>query len=147
MIVLIVEDEPSLAYAWRLAMEPVACELRMACDMREAIEQMRKLPPPDLVLLDLRLPGSSAEATVERIRDLKAINEEAVVIVITGAVEDNLPMLARHFGADAFEHKRDIVTQGRLLTAVKNALSKHTDVPIFAEKLKLFEGLSELCQL
>lgn len=148
MTILIVEDEEAIARIWQRFLSPLSDDIRIALDLPAAFEAMRRLPPPDLVLLDLRLPGSeSAESTLGQIKAIKAINPGAVVMVLTGATEANLPILAAQLGADSFQQKASVVGQERLLRAVQDALKPRTqqpEVPAYARSLELYERLTAL---
>lgn len=98
-------------------------EVRTASNLREAFREMRKIPPPDLVVLDLIFCGteaSSADETLKHIAALKAINENTVVLVVTGANEITAQLALQH-GADFFVTKEETATQERLYRACQEA--------------------------
>lgn len=141
MTILIVEDEEGPMTLWKQFLGPLTQDLREARTMREAFEQMRLLPKPDLVLFDLRLPDSrQAEESLRRIQELKMINPNAVVMVVTGAVDDNLPALAKELGADGFYRKPDMAGQEKLLRAATQACQSQST----EGRLSMVEELSKL---
>lgn len=146
MIVLIVEDDAGLVSLWRKFLEPVAREIRVAFDLVEALRLMRFIPPPDVVLLDLGLPGSKAENTLAHILELKEANPQAAVIVITGNVEQQMEALAMKLGADHFARKQDNATsQSALLEVVRVGLSVVSRKgPVYERPLQLLERLTAL---
>lgn len=125
--ILIVDDDPGVVDLNRGRFEEFG-EVRYAYNIPDAFEQMRRLPPPDLVLLDLIFPGpehpSSAEETLRHIGLLKQVNPNAVVVVITGSSEERLQQLALEMGADSFLHKRDMASQKRLMEACMPAFQR-----------------------
>lgn len=140
MIALIVEDEPSVMGLWRKFLEPVATEIRQCGNLSEAIELMRKIPPPDLVLLDLRLPDSmEAAATLARVPEFRAMNPKSVIMVITGALDSALPKIATEVGVDAFLDKGSVTGQTKLLQSIQAACADST----IEERMAIIHRLSD----
>jgi excisionase family DNA binding protein len=65
--ILVVDDEESIRQICRRYFENYGCRVREARDGREALTMMES-HPPDLVLLDLRMPVMDGPATLARIR-------------------------------------------------------------------------------
>ncbi len=140
MIALIVEDEPSVMGLWRKFLQPVAHEIRECQTLSDAIELMRKIPPPDLVLLDLRLPDSmEAAATLARIPEFRAMNPKSIIMVITGALDASLPKIASEVGADAFLEKASVNGQTKLLQSIQAACADST----IEERMEIIHKLSD----
>jgi CheY-like chemotaxis protein len=84
--ILIVDDEPNVRLVFRTTLESVGYTLAEAADGEEALAQVRDWRP-DLVLLDLHMPGLDGMATLRRLRD--AGHDTAVVIVTAhGSIPD-----------------------------------------------------------
>jgi DNA-binding NtrC family response regulator len=77
-----VDDEESVREGVRVVLEP-RYRMRTFSDAESAVEAVRE-DPPDLVLMDIGLPGMSG---IEGIRAIKAIRPEVLLVVIT-AYED-----------------------------------------------------------
>jgi response regulator of citrate/malate metabolism len=90
MIILIIEDQESVAHLWRdfLVDKFGDRDIRVGYNMEQGIALMRETPHPDVVLLDLFLPDSTPIQTLKSIETLKAINPYAVILVITGMLDD-----------------------------------------------------------
>ena len=146
--ILIVEDEQSMIRIWSEFLAPLKGEVRIAMTIESAIEQMARVPYPDIVLLDLRLPHSqNAEETLKAINVLKDINPKTVVVVLTGAVDGKLAELASQLGADAYANKMECATQVSLLNFIGGALAKRSTnpkAPAFENSLALLEQLHNL---
>lgn len=146
--VLIVEDDERMIQIWESFLAPLECVVRIAMTIREAMDEMRRVPFPDIVLLDLRLPGSnSAEDTLRQIEHFKAVNPKAVVVVLTGMVDKKLPELAAELGADGYSQKLDCANQTALFGVISQALTKRTQsskAPAFETSLALLETLTRL---
>lgn len=123
MIILVVDDDLPTLEIRRKQFAPLG-DVRTAINLREALEQMRRIPPPDLVVLDLIFIGpekASAEESLRHIRLLKAINEHTVVLVMTGMTEARIREQALAAGADNVATKQETYTQDRLFQACRES--------------------------
>lgn len=66
-VVLVVEDDVFLVKAYQIKFEKEGAEVRIAGDGDTAMSMLEK-DPPDVVLLDLMLPGKSGFEILEAIR-------------------------------------------------------------------------------
>ncbi len=106
MKTLIVEDNPT----FRKAFKSVLCDLYTSMEVVEAAdgqEALREIDtmPPDLVFMDVRLPGETGFALT---RTIKARHPEIVILIIT---DYNLPEYreaALESGADGFVSKESL---------------------------------------
>lgn len=97
--ILIVEDHQTMREAMRLVLEPEGFDIREAADGPSALAAIRE-DPPDLVFLDLNIPGSSG---VEVLRELKSDPTTAgvrVIIVTATGEEERQRVLG--LGADGY---------------------------------------------
>ena len=76
--VLIVEDETALAEPLAFLLQREGFEVRMAADGQEALAEFSKAEP-DIVLLDLMLPGMSGTEVCKNIR----LKSSVPVIMVT----------------------------------------------------------------
>jgi CheY-like chemotaxis protein len=97
--ILIVEDHPTMREALRLVLEREDLEIVEAGDGTSALALARS-DPPDLILLDLHIPGISGE---DVLAELKAdpVTAGARVIVVTATGEEGRAR-ALAVGADAY---------------------------------------------
>lgn len=145
MTVLIVEDDPMVRELWRRLLSPLTEDIRLAETIPDALAEMRKIPPPDLVLLDLRVPGSTPENTLFHIAALKELNPAAVVLVLTGVSDESLPALARQLGADGFSPKMAAASQDALFDIICETLrTKKPGEPAYARSVQILDRLSSL---
>lgn len=112
--VLIVEDD-AIVRAWvRLALD--GTEFRIAGEaerVSEALELTRRRRP-DLLLLDLRLPGRSG---LDLVRELRAQGVSAPAVIMTATAERGLNEQARETGVQGTVVKS--AQQGRLVAALR----------------------------
>jgi CheY-like chemotaxis protein len=97
--ILICEDEPTLRELMRLSLGP-AYEFAEAADVAESIELAQRLHP-DIVLLDVMMPGGSGLAVLEQLRadpDLAA----TPVVVVSAFAEESDRVAAADAGANGF---------------------------------------------
>jgi len=65
--VLVVDDEPNIVLSLEFLMQQAGFEVMTAGDGESALQQVAR-QPPDLVLLDISLPGLSGFEVLERLR-------------------------------------------------------------------------------
>jgi DNA-binding response OmpR family regulator len=86
--VLIVEDDPALRdmFARALSMDGFTVK-----EARDGLEALRRIDadPPDLIVLDLMLPGVSGQAILTEIR-MQAHTRALPVVVVTGSGTEDL---------------------------------------------------------
>ena len=82
--VLVVDDQDLIVASTRLVLESVGCEVIAALDGTEAIEKA-KHGLPDLILLDVMMPGMDGCETLRRLREVP--ETAPIPIVIFTAIE------------------------------------------------------------
>jgi cyclic di-GMP phosphodiesterase len=102
MRILLVDDEPALRELLRVTFESADVMVDEAADTHEADERIAA-DRPDLIILDLRLPG---EGGVEYCGRLKAdgATRDIPIVMLTGA-EPEVARRAHTAGAEALVHK------------------------------------------
>jgi DNA-binding NtrC family response regulator len=110
-----VDDEESIREGVRIALEP-AYLVRGFADAESVVEAVRE-DPPDLILMDIGLPGMCG---IEGIRAVKALRPEVLIIVIT-AYED-VPTVVAAMKAGAFDYVVKPLNAETLETSIGNAL-------------------------
>ncbi|MGD0566651.1 MAG: response regulator [Candidatus Goldiibacteriota bacterium] len=79
--ILVVDDEPDIVKIVKIAMELANYEIIEAYSGEECLEKLAKGPLPNLVLLDIMMPGMSGYETCGKIRENKALNNIKVVML------------------------------------------------------------------
>lgn len=98
MKVLLVEDEAAMAQALGRALEKRGFDVEHRGDGAQALARLR-LEPPDVVLLDLTLPGMDGLQLLHRAR-AEGIHTPIMVLTARGAVGDRV--LGLNAGADDY---------------------------------------------
>jgi two-component system, OmpR family, phosphate regulon response regulator PhoB len=97
--ILIVEDHPTMREAMRLVLEGEGFDISEAGDGRAALDKVRA-DPPDLVFLDLNMPGSNGGDVLTQIKADPATADVHVIIVTATGEEGRERALA--MGADGY---------------------------------------------
>ncbi|OGT78364.1 MAG: two-component system response regulator BaeR [Gammaproteobacteria bacterium RIFCSPLOWO2_02_FULL_56_15] len=120
--ILIVEDEPQLANLLRDYLEKSEYRTRIIHNGLQAVSAVRDFAP-DLVLLDLMLPGKDGVSVCREVREFSKVP----IIMATARVEEIDRLLGLEIGADDYICKpyspREVVAR------VKAVLRRSTDHP------------------
>jgi DNA-binding NarL/FixJ family response regulator len=114
--ILVVEDHPLMAEAVALALARLEHKPKVtrAGDLESAFEQVASGPQPDLVLLDLGLPGCTGLEALERFRErFPGVG----VVVLSGDESGKTILAALDRGAMGYIPKRS--SENVLLNAIK----------------------------
>lgn len=95
--VLVVDDDPQLIKLARLNLEAESYKVVAAMEAESAIEQIQ-LNSPDLIILDIMLPGVSGYELCQRIREFSSVP----IIMLTAKVEDADIVKGLKLGADDY---------------------------------------------
>lgn len=97
--ILAIEDDPDLGYLYQSFLEAEGYDVEVARDAAEAALRLRDLP--DLVLLDLMLPGIDGYTILRRMKADRSIRDIPVIVVSA-----TVPPGRQHIpGADALIRK------------------------------------------
>jgi signal transduction histidine kinase/DNA-binding NarL/FixJ family response regulator len=117
--ILIVDDMPENRAMLADTLGPLGFEIREAANGLEALEQATA-SPPDLVLMDIRMPVMDGLEATRRIREVAALTSVPIIAVSAGvAAEEQARSLAA--GANGFVTKP--VEQEDLLRVISRQLS------------------------
>ena len=82
--ILIVEDHPTMREAMRLVLEGEGYLIDEAADGRAALDEIRR-DPPDLVFLDLNIPGATGADVLASVKgDPSTAKTRVIVVTATG---------------------------------------------------------------
>ena len=111
--ILLVDDEEGIQLLYREEFEEEGFEVITAYNGEEAMEKFSH-EPPDLVILDINMPGMSG---IEVLRRMKEINPNLPVILSSAYQE-----YKQDFGTWASE---DYIVKSANMDELKNAVRKH----------------------
>lgn len=145
-LALIVEDQESIAMLWQRNLEKLHMTVKWAMSMADAKRIAAEIPPPDLILLDLKLGDSKAEQTLHAIDYFKEKNPDVVIIVLSGFITPDIAALAAEKGAHGVQEKLNIHSGRVLLQEIEKATASAS--PKAQVKMKQQRSLiSELTNL
>jgi len=99
--ILIVEDNPDLAYGLRTGLEIEGYEVQVAEDGETGLDRARSWNP-DLVMLDLMLPGMDGYRVLKTLREG---GSDVPVLILTARGEEADKVLGFRLGADDYVTK------------------------------------------
>src|SRR3954447_9093493 len=116
--ILVVDDEVAIRESLRMTLEYEGYECILAATGQEALS-LAERETPDLVLLDVKMPGMDGIDVLERLR---AMNEALPVIVVSGHGTISTAVEATKKGAFDFIEKP--FASERVLVSLRNALDQ-----------------------
>lgn len=102
--ILLVDDDSDIISSMQAAFEPTGALIDTASNGNKAVELAEK-NSPDLVVLDMMLPGRSGFLVLEKIKSKKPKNAKPYVIMITGNQGARHKMYAESLGVSEYFNK------------------------------------------
>jgi DNA-binding response OmpR family regulator len=118
--VLLVDDDSDILTSMQAAFEPTGAAIDTASNGNKAVELAEK-NQPDLVVLDMMLPGRSGFLVLEKIKARKPKNAKPFVIMITGNQGARHKMYAESLGVSEYFNKP--VKMDKLISTAERLLS------------------------
>jgi DNA-binding response OmpR family regulator len=117
--ILLVDDDPDILTSLQAAFETTGAVIDTAANGNKAVEAC-EANLPDLIVLDMMLPGRSGFLVLEKVKAKKPRNEKPFVIMITGNQGGRHKMFAESLGVSEYFNKpvkldKLIATAERLL--------------------------------
>jgi DNA-binding response OmpR family regulator len=151
--ILIVEDEFAVARGIEYALQQEGYTVRIARNGAEGLEFATQ-QAPDLVILDVRLPGMDG---FEVLRRLRASGSKAPVLVLTARDEEVDKVIGLELGADDYLTKpfslRELMSRikallrrayGDLADAMGGRVIRHRDLVIDLERRRVSRGTKRI---
>lgn len=112
--VVVIDDDPDMRalFSTLIGADP-SLALVGEADTGETGTDLAAAKQPDLVVLDLTMPGSGGLASLPRIR---AAAPDASVVMVTGVQDEQVKSAAIRSGASAFLHKGPDLSRSLLAT-------------------------------
>ena len=102
--VLLVDDDPDILTSMQAAFEPTGAVIDTANNGNKAVELAEK-NDPDVIVLDMMLPGRSGFLVLEKVKAKKPRNAKPFVIMITGNQGARHKMFAESLGVSEYFNK------------------------------------------
>jgi CheY-like chemotaxis protein len=107
--ILIIDDEADFREIFSIKLAAAGYHIETASDGEEGIKKVRELRP-DLVLLDVKMPGIGGEEVVSRLRGDPATSFTKIIFTTNFGDPNDVgtsEALAKKFGADGFIQKTE----------------------------------------
>ena len=118
--VLLVDDDNDILTSMQAAFEPTGAVIESATNGNKAVEIAEKTSP-DIVVLDMMLPGRSGFLVLEKIKARKPKNAKPYVIMITGNQGARHKMYAESLGVSEYLNKP--VKMDKLISTAERLLA------------------------
>lgn len=143
MKILIVEDQEPVAKALKATLEPLATMVVLADTLAKAKEFLKAINPLDLITVDVRLPDGGAREIKEYLAEIRSIQPNAVVIILSGVIERGEEIEFLEAGADGVLAKMDVRTPKSLYEKIESIADKILkSPPRFQRQLAIVEMMS-----
>lgn len=140
MRTLIAEDEDNLRELLRRYLEPISsyiCVVKSISGLFEALTHSQF----DLITYDLRYPDSPIkESSLARIREIKELNPEAIIIIVTGYYDPSMERLITESEADGII-KKGLSTSSpeKFLGEIRNIIHSIREQPAHITRVNTLE--------
>src|SRR3954452_14564241 len=118
--ILVVDDDQDILTTIQAVFEPTGAVINTANNGNKAVELAEK-NAPDLIILDMMLPGRSGFMVLEKVKAKKPRGSKPFVIMITGNQGARHKMFAESLGVSEYFHKP--VKLDKLITTAERLLS------------------------
>lgn len=114
--ILVIDDEPDIGLLFSKILSEEGHRVLVSLDGKEGISMVKR-EQPDLIFLDLKLPGMDG---IEVLREIRRFDKDLLVIVLTGYASVKTAVEAMKLGA--FDYLSKPVNFDTINTTLKNAL-------------------------
>lgn len=118
--IAIIEDDPVISQMYRMKFEADGFEVRLADNGERGVTVAEEFAP-DIILLDMQMPGVSGAEALEKIRG-KTWGKAIPVIILTNLGEEEAPKSLRSLNIHSYIVKADL-TPRQVVSRVKEALN------------------------
>ncbi|HVP42843.1 MAG TPA: sigma-54 dependent transcriptional regulator [Terriglobales bacterium] len=138
--ILVVDDEPSMLGYMRTLLEVDAHRVETAGSGSEALQRVRRDPVPNVVLLDLLMPGLDGLRTLEQLR---ALNPELKVVMLSCVSDTRKVVEAMRLGAKDYLTKP--FNKAELDAVLRHCLQPVSLDDVTVERTDIEEVGDDLC--
>lgn len=122
IVILIVDDDHNICEFLMRLLKPLGCTLEIAYTLADGLARMERIPNPSFIFLDLNLPDSTPENTINSIPRFRQFNPRCAISVITGMRDEKIQQMATAIGAHSFRQKTDLRSQEDALNLIEETI-------------------------
>src|SRR5919202_6178982 len=135
-LVLVVDDEPRMVNFMRMNLELEGCRVITASNGREGLDSARE-EMPDVVLLDIMMPGMDGFETLRRLRTFSQVP----VLILTAKDDEEDRIKGLELGADDYIGKP--FSHRELVSRIRAVMRRHLiQPPLQQSRLKIDDRLT-----
>lgn len=140
MRILIAEDEDRLAELLERYMEPLSSYICVVKSITALFETLQR-EQFDLITYDLRYPDSPVkEESLARIREVKELNPEGIIIVVTGYYDPTMERLLTESCADGIIKKGEAMSSpDKFIAAIRDIVESIQEQPAHMTRVSTLE--------
>jgi len=121
--ILYVEDEQDIQAIAQIALEAVGgFTLKMCSNGEDALDQIIDFNP-DLILLDVMMPGIDGPSTLKEIRTISQFTDTPAIFMTAKVQADEVDALRKHGAVDVIAKPFDPMTLADTIKAIWGSLS------------------------
>lgn len=121
MKVLIADDDRIIDAALSAVFRKRGWQVVVAVDTMQTLMLAKQAPVPDIILLDLKMPGGTGEMALERLK-ASTLTANIPVVIVSGTDDPEAPRRVQELGAVGFVKKP--VNADTLAQSVESFLEK-----------------------
>jgi len=118
--ILVIDDEPDIGWLFSKILSEEGYKVLISLNGEEGISKIKK-EKPDLVFLDLKLPGMDG---IEILKEIRTFDKDLLIIVLTAYETVKTAVEAMKLGA--YDYLSKPVNIERIKTTIKNAIRTQT---------------------
>jgi diguanylate cyclase (GGDEF)-like protein len=145
-VILVVDDNPTNLSVLSQALKAAGHKVRVAVDGESAIEQLEE-NLPDLILLDLQMPGIDGFETCARLKANLATQDIPIIFITASADIENkvrgLSVGAVDYITKPFQHE-EVLARVRVHLTLRFLTRKVQEQAIVLERLANLDGLTQV---
>jgi CheY-like chemotaxis protein len=152
IVILIVDDDAGIRLAFSTVLAKIGCKIEVCTNPNGALGRMNEEPKPSFIFLDLNFvanadwPAVTPEETLTFIPKFREANPKAVIVIITGLVDEKIQQMSTTLGADAFRQKTDLSKLEDFTATLEEAIeaARKKGIEPFEVTTKMIARIAEL---
>lgn len=116
MKIMLVDDEPDILFVEKIILEKAGYEIIEANSGEECLEKL-KTEKPDMILLDVMMPGINGWETCKRIKENESTKDIPVIMVTVKSSDEDMTKSFKYSQSDG--HVSKPIIKEKLIQTIK----------------------------